>query len=131
MADDADFGSRMQTNDSAIEQARRLLGHPLVKHSYRILTDPFVTRSSYELMTHPKKTNLFFWELGWLVFFIFFRSWWMAKIPKWYKRALLTLLSLAGFWIVAALVIPWGVIWSFDWSWLKEWAAFVGRVFRG
>jgi hypothetical protein len=62
-----------------IQSAKKILDTPTAKKSIRVFSDPMVQQDLKTLISSPARNALVGWQLGWIIFMFFFRTWRLSK----------------------------------------------------
>jgi len=89
---------------------QNFLGQPSVKRYVQVIQNPEFLQDVTAFATHPKRAQLGYIELGWIVAIMMLKSYRMAKTSNWLKHLWISLSNLCLFWIGSLAVIPYFVI---------------------
>jgi hypothetical protein len=89
---------------------QNFLGQPSVKRYVQVIQNPEFLQDVTAFATHPKRAQLGYVELGWIVAILMLKSYRMAKTSNWLKHLWISLSNLCLFWIGSLAAIPYFVI---------------------
>lgn len=114
-----DYGQK-STQESAINspllthiaQFQKLLSNPAFKKFMNQLSSPQMSSAAIKLTQHPNLKYLGYWELGWFIFFIFFRAWRSSKLTQgnWIKSIWMKVWTSILYFSVSSFIIPFLVL---------------------
>jgi hypothetical protein len=99
-----------QSGGPDLAAVQKFLGQPAVKRYVQVIQNPEFLQDVTTFATHPKRAQLGYVELGWIVAIMMLKSYRMAKTSNWLKHLWISLSSLCLFWTGSLAVIPYFVI---------------------
>ncbi len=102
-------GAPPQNLPAGMEQLQKLLNHPATKSYLRLFSSPEFSQGTEQLVNHPKRMYLVYFEVGWLVIFLILRSWRLSRTNHWFKKLWVKTWTLLLFWVIGVGVVPWFV----------------------
>ena len=87
---------------------QKIVNHPLTQKLIAFTSHPKVTGNLIKLRNHPNLELALYFQLGWLIFFLFYRSWrgWKNADEGFFRRILSRLNLNIIFLIISGAVIP-------------------------
>jgi hypothetical protein len=121
LADDANT-QRLMSTPGALAEMQKLLQNPLVQRYVKIMSNPAILNKMNALITHPKRMNMVYSEIGLFLFLIVFRAWRSSKYEHWLGRAWVGFYSFFLGLILALVVVPAFVFGSIYIQFINEFA---------
>jgi hypothetical protein len=113
-----------QANSASMAHFEEILNSRFYKVYFEYVTDPEVKRGVQELINHPRQKEFIYTQLGFLVFFLLFRTWRMGRVKTFFGRVFYQFWTSLFFIGLSGIVIPmiffgstyWGLIQR---AWIK------------
>ena len=95
-----------------ITQINAVLSNPIVQKFLQLLSNPTSMGFVNRIERNPNLQMVLYCQIGWLVFFMFFKAWRMSRLSSenWFALVWLKLWSFALYIVMAAFVIPWQLL---------------------
>ena len=89
---------------------QRLLAQPAVQSYLKIFSNPVFSKGVDQVLKSPRRMELLYAELGFIVFMIIFRAWRFSKCTHWTGKLWTSIWTFGFFWVGSGVLVPWLVL---------------------
>ncbi|MGK5086822.1 hypothetical protein WDW86_04635, partial [Bdellovibrionota bacterium FG-2] len=102
-------GAAPQNMPAVMESLQKLLNHPATKSYLKLFSSPEFSQGTEQLVNHPNRMNLIYFQGAWLVIFLILRAWRLSRANHWAKKLWVKTWTLILFLVIGVGVVPWFV----------------------
>jgi hypothetical protein len=101
---------QIQLSGANIEALQKLVDQPGIRKTVQVVQNPEFLQDLAAFATHPKRAELGYAELAWVLAILMLRSWRLAKTSNWLVHFWISFSNFVLFWIGAVGLLPYIVI---------------------
>jgi hypothetical protein len=101
---------QIQFGGANIEALQKLADQPGVRKTVQVVQNPEFLQDLAAFATHPKRNELGYAELAWVLAILMLRSWRLAKTSNWFVHFWISFSNFVLFWVGAVGLLPYIVI---------------------